>query len=115
MVSGASSRAANWASAQARHVLVWLTRHAPDIGATRPDPTGPESKTGSSKVPGPGPPEAPPPPGGIALEAEPASEPPRPRPAPPDDPAPRRSPRPRWVLELRDGAIVAATSAFITA
>jgi len=52
--------------------------------------------------------------GGIALEPEPAASAASPdsEPAPP---APRRPARPRWLSEARDGAIVTASSALITA
>jgi len=59
--------------------------------------------------------DAPTPSGGIALEADPASESPGTSPVAPEEPGARLPSRPRWVLELRDGAIVAAASAFITA
>jgi hypothetical protein len=59
--------------------------------------------------------DAPTPSGGIALEPEPPREPAAPVPAAPAATTTGRSAPPRWVLELRDGAIVAAASAFITA
>jgi len=59
--------------------------------------------------------DSPTPSGGIALEADPALEPIAPTPAAPDEPGAGRRPTARWVLELRDGAIVAAASGIITA
>src|SRR5258708_35569086 len=58
--------------------------------------------------------DAPTPSGGVALERGPTSPIPS-TVAEPDPPAPRRPARSRWLYEARDGAIVAATSALITA
>jgi phosphoglycerol transferase len=59
--------------------------------------------------------DTPTPSGGIALEADPAGEPAPATPAATDEPGRRDRPTPRWVLELRDGAIVAAVSGALTA
>jgi phosphoglycerol transferase len=61
--------------------------------------------------------DAPTPSGGVALEADSGASPARARPTTHDgsDNPSGRAPAPRWLLELRDGAIVAAASAFITA
>jgi hypothetical protein len=52
--------------------------------------------------------------GGIALDPEPTPT-TEVTTSAPEAPAPPRRPRPRWMYEARDGAIVAATSALITA
>src|SRR3954447_3619047 len=110
MVSGASCRATKSESPQARHAVV--------VSLTGREPTGRVSGNDSSKVPGPMPSDAPTSSGGIALEPEP-TPPTVSTTSEPDAPAPPTSAthraRPRWLYEARDGAIVAATSALITA
>jgi hypothetical protein len=58
--------------------------------------------------------DAPTPSGGIALDPEPTPTPAATASESEGAARPRR-PRPRWMYEARDGAIVAATSALITA